>query len=240
MKTAIFIFSLSFLALISQAQNHFGLLQNARQTAQVQFTANPALSMGFDYLMRVEKVKIKGKPIGIGASLAFPLFSQSQLDIDVSLGASYLAEIKNNWHILSRLKYGFYHTEDINGRFFNHGLRLDLYPMYRKKTWAFAGHLALDYRPFVHITHKEYAKKAFQDLYPNNDGNYAMPQSGWFSQNLLFVNYGIAITYTKEKWNVNFTIDYARSLAKLGNVFMPDIGIIPFSANLGIGYRLAK
>jgi hypothetical protein len=224
----------------AHAQNYFGLLHQAKQTGQFHIAASPSLQLGWDYLISFAGIQLKNRPVGWGASLSMPLFSQEGLDIDFSAGAGYLLPLKNKIQLLTGVKYGFYRTQDINARYINHGIKLDVFPGYYGSKWLFAAHFAIDYRPFVHIRHRAYAKQAFQDLYPHGNGPYTAPQNGWFTQNMRFGSYGICVAYRQEKWHVRMVIDYHCPLTGLGYKIIPELGMMPFNAYAAFCYLISR
>jgi hypothetical protein len=140
---------------------------------------------------------------------------------------------------LTGLTWNFSRTANLNGRYFHSGFKIDFLPGYYGNKWAFALHLALNYQPFIHIKHSDYAKNDFKDLYPNNNGKYTSPQDGWFSQNNLTLQTGIGVTYFQAKWHLNLTAGFQYQPNKLGLIASPDIGILPFYGGLNFGYSIA-
>lgn len=221
------------------SQNHFGILMDASHTVQFAVEANPIANLKIDYLYKCKDVKLFNQPIGIGGSISIPPFAfQEGFDINYSLGASTLIPIKSKFKLLSTANLNFYHISDLSASYFSYGPQLDLFPGFYQENWAFALHFSFDYRPFVRIKHKAFSSSAFEDLYHSTTGIYTKPLDGWFFQNHHFGNYGIAIVHKKEKFNINFTLDYSCPLTELGFKIIPELGMLPFSSTIGFSYNL--
>ncbi|MDX2284554.1 MAG: hypothetical protein NW241_10340 [Bacteroidia bacterium] len=218
----------------AQAQYEMGLLLEAPHSAQIQMTAAPHLALSAQYLRASERLRAGGSPLGIGVSASLPLSALRGFDLDVSAGIAHRWMPHPAWQMLSSLRYGLSATRDLNGQFVHHGLRMDLCPGRYGRRWMLAAHLSLDYRPFVHIRHSAYAQQAFEGL--PQDG----PQDGWYTQHLLFSQYGLCAAYRRGRWNAHAGLDYRRAHAQLGRIVLPDIGILPFSGSLGLGFALGS
>lgn len=221
-----------------KAQNFFGLLNNGSHVVSAGVNANPHLNANADYLYAFEEREGTFQRFGIITQANFPIFSQNGFDFDFRIGAGTLIHISGHFKALTGISCNLSKTVDLNGRYFHSGFRIDLLPGYYGKNWAFAPHLSLNYQPFINIKHSDYAKKAFQDLYPSANGQFNSPKDGWFYQNNLTFQTGIGVAYSQPKWHLNLTAGFQHQPNKLGLIALPDIGILPFYGGLNFGYSI--
>ena len=222
------------------AQNYFGLLNSPNQVISAGLSANPHLNANADYMYLPEN---SGSPVeryGILLQANLPLFSQEGFDYDIRLGAGALIKLSGQYKTIAGVTWNFSRTEDIAGRFFHSGFKIDLFPGYYMANWVFAPHLALDYQPWIHIRHKQYATDAFADLYSDSNGKYRSPKSGWFYQSNLNMMTGLAVAYYQPHWHVALSGGFQHRPNETGLVALPDIGIMPFYSKLNFGYALDR
>ncbi len=239
MKTTIisiivFMFPLSFV----KAQNYFGLLNNHKQVISLGANANPNLNTNADYLFYFENQGKRIEKYGIVAQANFPLFSQKGFDFDFRIGTGVLVNFSEKFKSIAGLSWNFSRTEDLNGRYFHSGFKIDIFPGYYGSKWVFAPHLSINYLPWINIKHNEYAKQAFDDLYPNGNGQYNSPKDGWFYQSHLIFQTGVGIAYYQPKWHLNFTAGFQYQPNRLEVISLPDVGILPFYGGINFGYCL--
>lgn len=239
MKTIIlYTFILFLIQRNAIAQNYFGLLNDGRNIISGGINANPNLNANADYLLSFEN---KGKYIekyGIMAHANFPIFSQKGFDFDFCLGVGALVAITDKVKSITGLSWNFSRSEDLNGRYFHSGFKIDILPGYYGNKWVFAPHLSMNYQPWINIKHSEYAINAFKDLYPNNNGQYNTPKDGWFYQNNITLQTGIGIAYYNPTWHLNLTAGFQNQPNKLGLTALPDIEILPFYGGVNFGYLI--
>jgi hypothetical protein len=219
------------------AQNYWGLLYPGSNVISGGINAEPGLGFSADYLTQ-PGAAIKGKSIGFLANLNVPLFSQRGFDFDLRLGAGVLVDFTDQWKMISGLSWGLYRSTDINGKFWATGFKIDLLPGHYGSKWIIGPHLAFDYRPWVHLKHSDYAKQAFENLYPNGSGKYNEPKDGWFRQSYTNLRTGVHITYFKPDWNINLTAGLEHDFDKVGLFTLPDVGVMPFYGGVNFGYRI--
>lgn len=226
--------------LSAKTQNLFSLLNDGQHTISAGVNANPNLNANGDYIYSFEERQGTFQRFGILTQVNFPLFSQKGFDFDFRIGAGTLIKISSQFKALAGITCALSRTEDLNGRYFHSGFKLDLSPGYYGKNWAFAPHLSLNYQPLINIKHSDYAKKAFQDLYPISNGQFNSPKDGWFYQDNLTFQTGIGVAYFQPNWHLNLTAGFQYQPNKLGLISLPDIGIMPFYGGLNFGYSLSK
>ncbi len=235
---------LKFIALIFvfqqslNAQNFFGLFNDGNHIVSMGINANPNLNIHADYIFAFDINNPTIQRWGIITHLNFPLFSQKGFDFDLRIGAGTIIGIVNQFKVLTGLTWNFSRTVTLNGTYFHSGFKLDVFPGYYAKRWALALHVALNYQPILHVKHSDYARDAFNDLYPLGNGLYNAPKDGWFYQNNLTLQSGIALAYFRPKWHVNLTAGFQYQSNRLGLIALPDIGILPFYGGLNIGYAI--
>jgi len=134
--------------------------------------------------------------------------------------------------------WNFSRTADVNGQYFHTGLKIDVLPGYYGTNWAFAPHLSLSYQPFIHIEHSEYAKQAFQNLYPSGSGSFTAPKNGWFYQTHLMIQTGVSVAYFQSTWSLNLTAGFQHQPNRFGLLLFPDLGMLPFYGGLNFGYSI--
>ncbi|MFN4080349.1 MAG: hypothetical protein ACK4NS_05580 [Saprospiraceae bacterium] len=220
------------------AQNYFGLLHEGRQVLSAGVNANPNLNANADYLFGFD---YQGKTLeryGIIAQANFPIFSQKGFDFDFRVGAGALVAFSDKFKSIAGLSWNLSRTADLNGRYLHSGFKIDLLPGYYGSKWVFAPHLALNYQPWIHIQHSDYAIEAFRDLYPNNDGQYRGPKDGWFYQNHFTLQAGVGVAYLRPNWQLNLIAGFQHQPNRLSVVALPDIGILPFYGGLNFGYAI--
>jgi len=222
----------------AKAQNLFGLLNDGRYIVSTGINANPNLNANADYLFAFEPKEGTLQRFGIITQANFPVFSQQGFDFDFRIGAGALIGFSNQFKALTGVTWNFSRTADLNGRYYHSGFKIDFLPGYYGNKWVFAPHLSLNYQPFIHIKHNDYAKNAFKDLYPNNNGQYTSPKDGWFFQNNLTLQTGIGVANFQPKWHLNLTAGFQYQPNKLGLIALPDIGILPFYGGLNFGYSI--
>lgn len=241
MKTAIIsIFIVLFFAKTAFAQNYFGLLNSGIRIASIGVNANPNINTNADYLLGFDTPNHWFERWGIAAQVNFPIFSQKGFDFDFRLGAGAVISVTEKFKSIAGLSWNFSRTEDINGRYVHSGFKLDFLPGFYGQKWAFAPHFSINYQPWINIKHSAYAMNAFQDLYPNNDGQYEAPKNGWFYQNHIILQTGAGIAYTRPNWHLNFTAGFQHQPNKLGIVALPDVGIMPFYGGVNAGLVLDR
>ena len=236
-------FSLAFLILsinFAQSQNYFGLLHESGQVLSAGVNANPNLNANADYLFGFGNEGKTLEHYGIIAQANFPIFSQKGFDFDFRLGAGALVAFSDKFKSIAGLSWNFSRTADLNGRYVHSGFKIDLLPGYYGSKWVFAPHLAFNYQPWIHIKHSDYAIKAFEDLYPNSNGQYKAPKNGWFYQNHITLQTGIGAAYYQPNWHINLTAGFQYQPNRLGIMTLPDIGIMPFYGGLNFGYSIQK
>lgn len=239
-KIAIAFLLFLFGSLITNAQNYFGLLNDGQHIISAGVNAIPHLNANTDYFLGSDNQSNFFERYGLIAQANFPLFSQKGFDFDIRLGAGALLNLARNFKAISGISWSLSRTADINGRYFHSGFKLDILPGYYGKKWVFAPHLSLNYLPWINIKHSEYAIKAFQDLYPNNNGQFKAPQNGWFYQDNITLQTGVGITYFQPNWHINLMAGFQHQLNRLGIVALPDIGIMPFYGGLNFGYSILR
>ncbi|WP_448529727.1 hypothetical protein [Raineya sp.] len=238
-----FIFQVACIILLTKpvlAQNYFGLLNTGKNTVSIGVNANPNLNANTDYLFNFESPNQWIERWGLVAQANFPLFSQKGFDFDLRLGAGTLLNLAGNFKAISGISWNFSRTADINGRYFHSGFKLDILPGFYSNKWVFATHLAMQYQPWLHIKHSDYAKQTFEDLYPSGSGQYSKPKNGWFYQNHITFQTGIGIAYSQPKWHLNLTAGFQHQPNQLRIVSLPDIGIMPFYGGINFGYSIQK
>lgn len=239
MKAWIFLGVLVFINLeYLLAQNYFGLLHSGKHFANVGIEANPHLNANVDYMYRPENLNPAGNRLGVLAQFNLPLFTENSFDFDVRIGAGYFVSFSKSFKMISGVSWGFHRTVDLNGRYFSTGFKIDLLPGYYGQKWTIAPHLSLDYRPLLRIKHSTYSRSAFQDIYHGGTATYSGPKDGWFYQNYLLVQSGIAFSFVQPLWNINMTAGFQHHPNKLGLITLPDIGILPFYGELNFGYLI--
>lgn len=165
------------------------------------------------------------------------MFSQKGLDFDVNAGVATQLKFTNRFQMISGFSFALRRTEDLNGKYFNTGLKLDLLPGLYTTNWVVAPHLGLDYRPFIHIKHKAYATNTFKEL---GSTAYSAPENGWFTQNNLLPQIGIGTAYFKQNWNINLVAGLQHQPNKVGLVSLPDIGLLPFYGHVNFAHKVGK
>ncbi len=239
MKHCIFFFiAVLSIPKITCGQNFFGLLNNSSHIVSAGVNANPHLNANADYLYAFEEREGTLQRFGIITQANFPIFSQKGFDFDFRIGAGTLMSFSNQFKALTGFTWNFSQTSDLNGKYFHSGFKIDVFPGYFGNKWVFAPHLSLNYQPFIHIKHSDYAKKAFQDLYPSGNGQFNSPKDGWFTQNNLTLQTGIGVAYFQPKWHLNLTAGFQHQPNRLGLIALPDIGILPFYGGLNFGYSI--
>ncbi len=219
-------------------QNLFGLLNNEQHTLSIGINASPHLNANADYLYAFHEREGYFQRFGIITQVNFPIFSQKGFDFDFRIGAGVLISFYKKFKALTGLTWSFSRTADLNGRYLHSGFKIDFLPGYFGKKWVFAPHLSLNYQPFIHIKHSDYAQNVFKDLYPNNNGQYTSPKDGWFTQNNLTFQTGIGVAYFQPKWHLNLMAGFQYQTNRLGLIALPDIGIMPFYGGLNFGYSM--
>lgn len=232
----VLVFPLSFV----KAQNYFGLLNNHKQVISLGANANPNLNTNANYLFYFENQGKRIEKYGIVAQVIFPLFSQKGFDFDFRLGAGALVSLSDKLKSIAGLSWNFSRTQDLNGRYFHSGFKIDIHPGYYGSKWALAPHLSINYQPWINIKHSEYAINAFQDLYPNNNGQHKAPKDGWFYQNSITFQTGLGVTYYKPNWHINLTAGFQHQPNRLGLITFPDVGILPFYGGVNFGYSILR
>lgn len=223
------------------AQNYFGLLNEGSHIISIGSNANPHLNANTDYFYGFDNSQDKFiERYGFLAQANFPIFSQRGFDFDLRLGAGALVFFSDKFKSIAGLSWNFSRTEDLNGRYFHSGFKIDILPGYYGSKWIFAPHLSLNYQPWINIKHSEYAINAFQDLYPNNNGQYTAPKDGWFYQNHITFQTGIGVAYFQPHWHLNLTAGFQHQPNRLGIVALPDIGIMPFYGGVNFGYSIIR
>ena len=239
MKCYKFILPLLLLFQLSaKSQNLFGLLNDGQHILSAGVNANPNLNANADYLFALEQREGTVHRFGILTQANFPLFSQKGLDFDFRIGAGALISFSEKFKSLAGVSWNFSRTQDLNGRYFHSGFKIDLLPGYYGNRWVFAPQLSLNYEPFINIKHSDYAKQAFQDLYPSGNGQFNAPKDGWFTQNNLTLQTGIGVTYFQPNWHINLTAGFQHQPNRLGLIALPDIGIMPFYGGVNFGYSI--
>ena len=239
MKKQITVLIVSFITVNwNYAQNYFGLLHDGGQVLSAGVNANPNLNANMDYLFGLGNEGKTFERYGIIAHANFPIFSQKGFDFDFRIGAGVLVAISDKFKSIAGLSWNLSRTEDLNGRYVHSGFKIDLLPGYYGSKWVFAPHLALNYQPWIYITHSEYARNAFRDLYPNNEGQYKAPRDGWFYQNNITLQTGVGIAYFQPNWHINLAAGFQHQPNRLGLIALPDIGIMPFYGGVNVGYVL--
>ncbi len=218
------------------AQHYFGLLYPDRTLLNASVHADPSLGFGGSYFASREKMHLGKAPLGIGGSLHIPLSAVQGFDFDLRLGAGCLLDIHARFKTIAGLSWGLHRSADLNGRYWNTGLKLDLYPGHYGERWVIAPHLGLDWRPVVHLLHSAYAREAFQGL----NGNYTTPQDGWFRQRFWQQQLGLSALHYRPRWNVQLTAGWQHYWNRKSITLLPDIGILPFYGSLRFGYLLAE
>lgn len=236
MKTTILVILFTAMGYCLFAQHYFGLLYPNRALANVSVQADPALGFGSGYFIAPAKMRLGQIPLGVGGSLHIPLSAGQGFDFDLTLGAGCLIDISERFKTIAGLSWGLHRSADLNGRYWNTGLKLDLYPGRYGDRWVIAPHLGLDWRPFVHLRHSAYAREAFQGL----NGKYDAPQDGWFRQRFWQQQIGLSVLYYRPRWNVQLTAGWQHYWNRLGINLLPDIGILPFYGGLNFGYLLME
>ena len=237
MKRLFLLIALTGLGNCGFAQNFLGLVQEGRHNVSLGVNANPILNLNADYLLQTNTDKKLLKRYAWIGHVNLPLFTQEKMDFDVKLGAVGLFQFSERLKMVSGLTWGFSRTEDINGRYLNSGFKMDLLPGYYGKKWVFAPHLSVNYQPWINIKHLEYARQAFEDLYPNGSGAFKSPKDGWFYQNSLSFQTGLGIAFTQPCWQVNMTGGFQYQPNSLGFISFPDLGIMPFYFGVNLMYR---
>lgn len=241
MKTNLYIIILFLLSSTHlKSQNYFGLLNDGRHIISVGSNANPHLNANADYFYGFDS---QGKFIeryGFLAQANFPIFSQKGFDFDFRLGAGALVSFSDKFKSIAGLSWNFSRTQDLNGRYFHSGFKIDILPGYYGSKWVFAPHLSLNYQPWINIKHSEYAINAFQDLYPNNDGQHKAPKDAWFSQNNITLQTGLGVAYFQPNWHINLTAGFQHQPNKIRLNAFPDVGILPFYGGVNFGYSILR
>ncbi len=219
-------------------QNLFGLLNDGKQILSAGINANPNLNANADYLFALAPQEATFQRFGIITQINFPIFSQKGFDFDFRVGAAALLSISNRFKSLTGLTWNLSRTEVLNGKYFHSGFKIDFLPGYYGMQWVFAPHFSCNYQPFINIKHSDYARNAFQDLYPNGNGRFNAPQDGWFYQNHVMLQIGIGVAYFQPKWHLNVTAGFQHQPNRLGLITLPDIGIMPFYGGLNFGYSI--
>jgi hypothetical protein len=230
---------LSLVSSFANAQNYFGLLNKGSHIISVGVNANPDLNSNADYLFNFDGQSKIIDRCGFIVQANFPLFAQKGIDFDLRIGAGALVAFSNKFKSIAGLSWNFSRTEDLNGRYFHSGFKIDYLPGYYGSKWVFAPHFALNYQPWINIRHSEYATNTFQDLYPNNDGQFNAPKNGWFYQNNITLQSGIGIAYFQPTWHLNLTTGFQHQPNRVGIISLPDIGIMPFYGGLNFGYSIS-
>jgi hypothetical protein len=225
---------------IGYGQNFLGLLQSGSQTVSAGVNAAPHLNMNFDYLFAFEQKQGTLQRWGVLTQIHFPLFSQKDWDFDLRIGAGALLSFSNHLKTIAGLSWNLSRTADLNGRYFHSGWKIDVFPGYYGSKWVCAPHLSLNYQPLLHIKHSEYAKQAFQDLYPQNSGRFTSPKDGWFTAPNLILQTGIGVAYFQPRWRLDLTAGFQYQPNRFGLINLPDIGILPFYGGLNFGYSIVK
>ncbi len=239
MKKELLISTLLFLAInFTNAQNYFGLLHGGGQVLSAGVNANPNLNTNADYLFGFGNEGKTLERYGIIAQANFPIFSQKGFDFDFRVGAGALVAFSEKFKSIAGLSWNFSRTADLNGRYVHSGFKIDLLPGYYGSKWAFAPHLAFNYQPWIHIKHSDYAIKAFEDLYPNGNGQYKAPKNGWFYQNHITLQTGVGVAYFQPNWHINLTAGFQYQPNRLGLTTFPDVGMMPFYGGVNVGYAL--
>ncbi len=223
---------------LGYGQNPFGLLHDGHHIVSVGIHANPSLNANADYLFAFEQKDGTFQRFGLMTQANFPLFSQQGIDFDFRIGAGALVGIASNFKALMLLTWNFSRTADVNGQYFHTGLKIDVLPGYYGTNWAFAPHLSLTYQPFIHIEHSEYAKQAFQNLYPSGSGSFTAPKNGWFYQTHLMIQTGVSVAYFQSTWSLNLTAGFQHQPNRFGLLLFPDLGMLPFYGGLNFGYSI--
>jgi hypothetical protein len=225
----------------SLSQNLSGILHDGSQYIGIGATADPNLNFSADYFSNLNWESEKNNKIGILTSLNLPLFTQKKgFDFDLKLGIGSLITFAGQFKMISGFNWIISRTEDINGRYYNTGFKLDLLPGKYGRHWVLAPHFSVDYRPWINLKHKDYPKQAFQDLYQNREVQYNSPKNGWFHQNYISLQGGISITYFRPTWDINFVSGVQLQPGKTSLIALPDIGILPFYSGLNFGYCINK
>ncbi|MCU0432743.1 MAG: hypothetical protein MUC87_04750 [Bacteroidia bacterium] len=218
------------------AQDYFSLLNPGSQYVYAGVSAAPALMAQTGYAF--SGVTIKDKPLVFTAGITLPLFSQKGFDAELNVGAGYQWALAKNWNMITGLSWNIMRSQDINGRYLCSGFKLDMLPAYYTSHWMTGPHLALDYRPWLHIRHSDYSKEAYTGLYPSGSGTYTTPRDGWFLQDNLALQLGAGVAYFRTHWNINLKAGFNWQPNRLGLISLPDIGIMPFYGSVNVGYKL--
>lgn len=236
----IFLVVLLLVTTQTKAQNYFGLLSSGQQMVSAGLNSSPHLNAEACYMMVVKQPHAFAERYGIMAHANFPIFSQKGMDLDLFIGAGALIDISGDLKSVAGLSWKFSRTSDLNGSYVHTGFKFDLLPGYYGNKWVVAPHFALSYQPLINIRHKEYAKKAFSQLYPNGQGKYRAPVDGWFYQNNITIETGIGLAYVRPGWQVNFQAGFRHQPNNLSLMALPDIGIMPFYGRIHFGYNIGQ
>ncbi len=228
------------LSVCIDAQNYFSLLNKAPLVAGLGVQANPELNVTVDGFYPISLVDKHIEGMGLVAQVNLPLFSQKGFDFDFRLGAGVMLPLKGKFKAISGLSWNMSRTADINGQYFYSGFKLDFFPGIYGEKWVLAPHLSINYQPWLHLQHNQYAKHAFAGLYSSGNGTRQAPEDGWFLQHNLVFQTGIGVAYFKPEWNISLVAGYQHQANRLALKALPDLGILPFYGGLNMGYSLGN
>ncbi len=219
-------------------QNYTGLLNDAAHMVSAGLNADPGLNVHADYFAGIQTNRALVPRLCLISRVNFPIFAQKWLNFDFQLGVGCLWNFDERWMALSGLSWHFSRTEDVTGRYLHSGFKLDLYPGYRRGLWAVFPHLGLQYQPWIHLKAGDYARQAFQDLYPDGGEPAYGPKTGWYYQNHFVFQSGLGFGYFPSRWQVNLCAGFQHTFNRLGIVTFPDVGVMPFYGTVNFGYVL--
>ncbi len=225
-------------ALGTQAQNYLALMSEGKQIISMGINASPHLNANADYFLLSRNMGKSIERYCIVAQVNFPVFSQKGFDFDLRIGAGFLLNISHQIKTLAGMSWNFSRTEDVNGRYLHSGFKTEILPGYYSQHWALAAHFSMDAQPWIHIKHSTSASMAFQNLYPDYSGDFKAPKMGWFWQNSLTWQTGMAWAYFNSQWNFNVKAGYQHLPNQLGLEAFPDIGILPFYGSVNVGFTI--
>jgi hypothetical protein len=201
--------------------------------------AAPHLDASVGYLFASDSLRLGGLPLGIVGNVSAPLFSQQDgVDASIRAGIGVILPFGGAWRMITGVSWGLHRSEDINARYWATGIKLDLFPGWYGQTWMIAPHLALDYRPFVHLEHKEYARQTFQNLYPNSTVSQREAYNGWLVQQFFLTQTGVSAAYFQDSWNINVVMGLQQHWNRLGILFLPDVGLMPIYGVIGVSFSM--
>lgn len=234
------ILSTLLFAKTAEAQFDNGLMQQTPHNLSVGAQASPHLSAVVSYLYNSRVQLPLFDKTGFTTQLRLPLFSQSGTDISWNGGVVGISGISGKFKLRTGLVWELGRSSDLNGNYLLSGFKLDLLPGFYSEKWIMGVHLSVNYLPWIHIRHSDYAKEAFHDLYPSGSGTYMGPKDGWFIQQNLLLQTGIGMTYLHRNWNLQLVGGLQLQPNQIGVFSLPDIGIMPFYGGMTFGYAFGK